>query len=163
METIYDDIADAKALIIHVANSGLSTDKYDLKRACEIIDSQSEESLINLANSAECINGEKISGTFYSVLFIVWPWLKALDFYNTNTSLAGIRLREYKVALRNAKKEIEERDKIIEIRKKKQEEYCVAWQDADLKWQIAEREKIEAQQEILTLKAKLYNLMTAGT
>jgi len=165
MENTYRKIEDAKELIIHVINNGLSADQTDRVYAEEILGGQPDEVLIDLANSAEEINGQKVGDTFYNVIFNIWPLRSAVDFYNENTLGIGkklLALREYEVALKKAKKDIEDRDKAIEARKKTQAEYCSAYQEADLKWQIAEREKNEAQQEVLTLKAKLYDLMTAG-
>jgi len=165
MGNTYSKIEDAKELIIHVINNGLSTDQEDRERADQILGCQSDEILYNLAHDTEEINGQKVSDAFYYIMFNVWPLPIAIDFYNENTldvSKKLLKLREYEVALKKAKKDIEDRDKAIEARMKTQAEYCSAYQEADLKWQIAEREKNEAQQEVLTLKAKLYDLMTAG-
>lgn len=96
MASVYDRISSASELIYAVRFGGLSTAQEDINRAQDIFGNTSLGELIKLANDRGRNNnkgdpdpqGSWSSGrvgtqqTFYSILFTIWNWQDALNFYN---------------------------------------------------------------------------------
>jgi len=178
MASIYDSIKTAKELLEKVAMQGFSTQVEDICKAQDIFGHATIEELVALANDNGRNNdkgepdarGSWSSGrkgfqqTFYSVLFQIWNWEDATRFYNQYSNFPVIdekaELQEAKKQVKQLKQEISDLDKLeratesmLETEKKKATEL-----EADKKQLEASLES--AQEEILKLKAKLYDLMT---
>ena len=147
----YDSIETARDLIREVISNGLSTEQDDRNRAADILGRSQVGQLAQLANSDERICDKRIGEMFYFIAFNIWNWREAMSFYNEHT----VKLNELK----------RERDALLKDRE-------TAWarvnelQDDASKYagdiyQLNDAKEKQAQ-EITTLKAKLYDLMTAG-
>jgi chromosome segregation ATPase len=158
----YDNIETARELISEVAQFGLSTQQHDLNRVGDILGNSGIDTLAKLANSDENIGNMTIGSRFYSIAFRVWNWEDATRFYNEHTLAVGVKLRENARKLDEAEKSITERDKSIEGLKAITEEQRLKMYELENDMGIAETAISEAKQEIITLKAKLYDLITAG-
>ena len=151
----YDDIETARELISEVARHGLSTQQHDRNRAADIIGREPIGNLAKLANSEEEICGKRVGPMFYFIAFSVWNWEDAARFYNEHTLLLT---KEYRVLL-------EERDALkskLVAYKSSSETFKTAYEEQNTKRVEAETALGAAQNEIVALKAKLYDLMTAG-
>ena len=153
----YDTIKTPADLIVEVKMHGLSTEQEDINRAADIFGHASIEELAELANGRP-----ETSSKFYFIAYQVWGWEQATRFFNEHTNPATKAAKETADELKKAKEEIKtltaERDDakhtIHEVTEQKIHEHSERVHAATaLK---------AAQEEILTLKAKLYDLMTAG-
>ena len=158
----YNDINTAKDLIREVSAYGLSTDQDDRNRAADIFGNSGVGELAELANSKDTISGKQISQTFYFIAFNIWHWEQATRFFNEHTNPATKDAQESERKLKAQIKANEELladvirgdERVAEITEK------YATLNADHARATSSLE--EAQREVLTLKAKLYDLMTVG-
>ena len=157
----YDSIATAKDLIREVISHGLSIDIEDKNRAADILGNSSIRDLADLANSTDTISGKHITDTFYFIAFNVWNWRDAVNFFNEHTNPATKTARETAEKLKAAENDIEKLtadykgviSKLNELGNQNIEEYNKV---------VHVTNALEAAQgEVITLKAKLYDLMTA--
>lgn len=161
MASQYDSIKTPKELLTQVAMHGFSTQIDDRLRAQDIFGRAPIEDLVELANTTG-----KTSENFYMVLFSIWHWTDATRFYNkySNPEFKGMKDKELKIlGLEN---------KVATVQKKAAEhqEDCQEWMRRCKEEQAAHadtRNEAEcymtlyeaAKQEIIQLKAKLYDLM----
>ncbi len=176
MASIYDNIRTAKELLEEVRIHGLSTKTEDICRAQDIFGRAPIEDLVALANDNGRMNAngeadpngswsngrDGLQKTFYSVLFNIWNWEEATRFWNqhANPEYASLRKTAGRV------KELETKLTVTESN------YKTALKNAELlndDLRKAETEninlaaKVKAQEEeIVKLKARLYDLMVAG-
>lgn len=176
MASIYDNIKTAKDLLAEVKIHGLSTKTEDICRAQDIFGRAPIDDLVALANDNGRMNAngeadpngswsngrDGLQKTFYSVLFNIWNWEEATRFWNqhTNPEYANLRKTAGKV------KDLEAKFTVTEGN------YKTAAKNAELlnnDLRKAELEnsnlaaKVKAQEEeIMKLKARLYDLMVAG-
>lgn len=177
MASIYDKIKTPKELLQLVSHQGLSTEPEDICRAQDIFGRASVGELVELANDngRKNSNGEKdprgswadgsrgLSATFYSVLFHIWSWEDATRFYNEHSNFVLIdRMEE----LKTLKAEREKNEQIAlnamnDVKTRIEEEKKMAAAIADLKESVREKdyENERLKDEILRLKAKLYDMM----
>jgi hypothetical protein len=158
----YDDIRDIDELISSVAHDGLSVQQHDLNRVADIVGNTTHGKLAEVANSDKRY-GNRTAGAFvYSILFKVWHYEQAVSFYNEHTLHVGAKYREAQKensALKQendvARKKITDSEEEVAALRKHIE--SLAGDNGDLT--IAN--SIQAN-TITALKAKLYDLMTAG-
>jgi hypothetical protein len=135
----YDGITTAESLIREVISNGLSTELDDKNRAADIFGQASIGELDALASSEEIISGKNVSDMFYFILFHIWNWREAANFFNQHSNPAIKEAASLKAELRETGK------KERRIR------------------ELEELEDINGalRQEIMKLKARLYDLMAA--
>lgn len=183
MASKYDSIKTAAELVAEVRLHGLSLAQEDITRAQDIFGRSSVDELVALANDIGRNNDKGKSdpkgtwssdrpatqATFYSIAFHIWNWQDATRFWNLHTNPEHERLVEVR-AIRDALREaLDNMDKKLAESKEQTKQEHEA--------RLAEiSEKLEAQKEaerlaaevhdrdmtIMELKAKLYDLMTAG-
>lgn len=156
-KSIYDNIKTAKDLIFEVKAHGLSTKIEDICRAQDIFGGSAAGELEALATDRDR------QGVFYQIIFEIWGWERATEYYNQHSNPLYIEGR----------KAVKERDAL------KEELICKDNDIARLNGNISEYkgaieqmrdEKVDYQKEIdekdamiTKLKAHLYDLMTAST
>jgi hypothetical protein len=161
----YDTIRTAADLVAEVVIHGLSTAQEDINRAADIFGRSTIEELVALANDIGrnnekgepdpkgtwCSNRRGTRDTFYFIVFTVLGWEQATDFHNTYT-LEIPKIRQ-------------ERDKALEKSAQQQEELNALYRrHANL---VDDNEKLvetnkQLTEEVIRLKAKLYDLMTGA-
>ena len=173
MASIYDNVKTPKELLELVKVHELSTEIEDICRAQDIFWRAPIEDLIALAND----NGRKndagepdpkgswssgrdgLQKTFYSVLFHIWNWEDATRFWNQHTN------PEY-ASLKKTAGRVKELDAELSVTKSE----CTSTKieaeifRTDLEKAEAENTNLAArvkaqEEEIMKLKAKLYDLM----
>ncbi len=171
----YDDIETAADLVAEVAIHGLSIKQEDINRAQDIFGNSTIEDLVTLANDIGRKNekgepdpkgtwstGRKgTQDTFYFVAFNIWNWRDATAFYikhthpmtEANRQLAkeNKELTASLATVINDRKDIKEQ---LATTTERAKEY--AYKIDDLNATIQQK-----QAEIIDLKAKLYDAMTA--
>lgn len=175
MASIYDGIFSTRALLETVKQHGLSTKAEDICRAQDIFGRATLQELIALANDNGRMNSDGeadpngswsngrdgLQKTFYSVLFHIWNWEEATRFWNqhTNPEYANLKKTAGKV------KDLETKLAVAESNQKTAQKNAELLNDDLGK---AEKEnsnlaaKVKAQEEeIMKLKARLYDLMVA--
>lgn len=179
----YDSIKTAAELVAEVQAHGLSLAQEDICRAQDIFGRSAVQDLVALANDVGRNNengdpdpkGTWSSGrhetrsTFYFVLFKIWNWEDAVCFWNQHSSPEHEGVKELQAKLQA---EMAEHTKTKEALKEQR-----ISTDAEHKFLLIERGKRVEQAEkissleaevhdrdmtIMELKAKLYDLMTAG-
>lgn len=176
MASIYDKIETAKDLLIEVKIHGLSTKAEDICRAQDIFGRATLQELIALANDNGRMNGDGeadpngswsngrdgLQKTFYSVLFHIWNWEDATRFWNMHTNPEYASLKK----IASNAKHLEASLALAESLSKTNAQRVKLLSDDLVK---AENEnsnltaKVKAQEEeILKLKARLYDLIVAG-
>lgn len=176
MPSIYDNIKTARELVSFVRAHGFSTNIEDICRAQDIFGNTAIEELDDLANDIGRNNehgepdpkGTWSSGrietrsTFYSILFQIWNWEDATHFWHQHSNpdfeelkalraerkTHGERIQQLTARRDELLKEIKDGGEIIDDITEKSRE-----------WQ---RRAEAAEQEVIALKAKLYDYMTAG-
>jgi hypothetical protein len=165
----YDDIETAAELIREVAAHGISMDIDDKNRAADIFGNSAIAELAALANDIgrNKADGEPdpngtwsssrraTQGTFYLIAFSIWNWKQAVDFYNEYTDptrAEARRLRKENANLESAIKEVtRERDAAADTLNNVNSQFQQS---------TAACEKLT--ERVIALKARLYDLMTAG-
>lgn len=165
----YDDIETAAELIREVAAHGISMEIDDKNRAADIFGNSGIAELKALANDTGRDNdsgepdpngawssGRKpTQGIFYFIAFSIWNWQQAVDFYNEHTDPTRAevrRLRKENADLDAALKEVtRERDAAADTLNNV---------NSQLQKSAAACENLTEQ--VIALKARLYDLMTAG-
>lgn len=151
MTTAYDNIQTAEELIREVISNGLNIEQNHINRAADIMGNTSVGALAVLANDERTVSGKRICETCYFILFSVWNWRQAVNFYNEHT----LKIREKdetikrdRATMRNIEEHSAQLEKFNAELRKDNENTRNAFE--------------EAQREIIALKAKLYDLMTVG-
>ena len=164
----YDSIKTAADLVAEVRMNGLSVSQEDICRAQDIFGHTPIEELDRLANDIGRDNdkGEPdphgtwsssrpaTQATFYRIVFSIWNWEDAVRFWNQHTNPQTEELKK----LRSANKELTVRlDKLLADQKVNDE--TVNRLERGLI--DAQRKAEEAGAEVVSLKAKLYDLLVA--
>ena len=168
----YDSITTAKDLIIEVAMHGLSTIQEDINRAADIFGRTCIEELASLANDDGLETKEDGSRwstgkrgtqkTFYSIAFRIWHWEDATRFFNEHTNPATKDAKETAQELRKAKEEISSLTNSLNKLREQHNEQGEKYTDCGIRLHEMEQENRNLKHEIITLKSRLYDLMTAG-
>lgn len=174
MSSKYDTIKTAADLVREVQNHGLSTAQEDICRAQDIFGNTSVEELARLANDIGRNNdqgepdpkgswssGRKpTQGTFYMIAFSIWNWEDATRFWNQHTNTEHEAFQEAKKLLMAQ----EDRAKELAVKLEKEQEARFTAEECYNRiverCSTAERQAEEARQEIMALKARLYDYMT---
>ena len=171
----YDNIATAAEMVEEVMIHGLSTNPEDLSRVSDIFGHSTIEELSFLANDIGRNNeyGEPdpkgtwssgrrpTRGVFYMILFNIWNWEDATDFWNKYSNpeheeLITLR-KDHDRLSAQLDKQVEHTSIERENFAKKQLEFHEAESEiAKLKDELDQKDT-----EILKLKAKLYDMMTS--
>lgn len=182
MASQYDSIQTPKDLITRVSIQGFSTNQEDICRAQDIFGRAPIEDLVFLANDIGRVNdkgepdpeGTWSSGRrgtraiFYQILFHIWNWEDATRFYNQHSNPdykemkqkdqeIGHLKREVAAAQEEAAEHHEDCQEWMQRHKKEVDAHAETRKEAD--FYMAGYEA--ANQEIVRLKAKLYDLMVA--
>lgn len=176
MASKYDSITTAADLVREVKMHGLSTEQDDLNRAADIFGHSTVEELDELANNIGRLdkdgkpdpNGSWSGGvatrdTFYFILFKIWNWEEATRFWNqhSNEELKKLRKENEDLTLENEenaedidcmKRKIDEMKVKLEERTKERNEFSYSLCGTEAKLEAAKN-------EIMMLKAKLYDMM----
>ena len=168
---LYDDIKTAKELVQEVMAHGISTDVNDICRAQDIFGHSSVDALVELANDDAQVANKRGSNTsyqstFYSILFHIWNWEQATNFYNqhTNPVMKDLKKRaeEYRDAAEDAALEIKELERQNGILKTDTKQMHTQIIELEQRAGGAETKLAAAEQTILELKAKLWDLTMGG-
>lgn len=145
----YDKIKTVRELINDVRAHGFSTAVEDICRVQDIFGHSSIEELAGVANEN--------SQEFYMVLFKIWRWDEATAFYNEHSNPVNIN---------SLKKELSDCKEQLEASKKQISEFGKGYSkelenNAKLGKALDEYEKEnqDLKDEIIKLKAKLYDIM----
>lgn len=175
MASKYDSIKTAEDLVREVMIHGLSTAQEDICRAQDIFGHSTVEELAKLAtdNGRNDANGNPdpkgswSSGrrgtysTFYMIAFNIWNWEDATRFWNQHSNPEHEKLGEMKFVLKADETKIER----LEAEQQKMNSlYNEAVQNiADTKrsYEEAKKQLADAEEEIIRLKAKLFDMMEA--
>lgn len=171
----YDSIQTAAELVAEVQAHGLSTAQEDICRAQDIFGHTSVEELARLANDNGRNNDQgqpdpqgswssgrrPTQGTFYSIAFSIWNWEDATRFWNLHTNPERQAWQEDKriVGELQHKVMVAEIDRdaaknLLRTSEKKASDLIDALTDA-------ERRACTAEAQVLALKARLYDYITA--
>lgn len=146
MKSQYDGIKTARELLTDVAVRGLSIREEDICRAQDIFGHSTIEELAELAHEHR--------DRFYFVAFKIWGWETATEFWNEHSN-PDRKLREENVSLKAKVKELEAGIQVLNNRLENTE--CARVSEAEMKEALAEKD-----QEIIRLKAKLYDMIEAA-
>jgi len=163
MASQYDSIQTPKELLTKVAMHGFSTQIDDKLRAQDIFGRAPIEDLVELANTAG-----KTSENFYMVLFSIWHWSDATRFYNQHSNPDYKEMKQKDQEIGRLKREVE----AAQEEAAEHHEDCQEWMrrcEEEHAAHAETRNEVEfykvaakmAQQEIIELKAKLYDFMVA--
>ena len=156
MASMYEGLTPA-GLVDKVKAHGLSTDLDDICKAQDILGHACESTLVELANDS------RNSETFYMILFHIWNWQDAARFYNQHSN------PEYQ-RMWNTAKEAEAKLAEANIKAEENEQDCNLWMERYRSSEAAHAKTVEelefyetgykrANEQIVKLKAKLYDLM----
>lgn len=181
MASQYDNIKTAKDLIIEVKMHGLSTLQDDICRAQDIFGNSSVGELELLANDNGRTNdkGEKDpdgtwssgrDGTqkvFYQIIFTIWGWERATEYWNQNSNPEFRRLRKAEKYLdqqvKNLTEDIAQMKKSLDVKREECEELKVDVGNLTALKQKHKAELGQVKYQNLVLKAKMYDLMVEKT
>lgn len=174
MSSKYGTIKTAADLVREVQNNGLSTAQEDICRAQDIFGNSSIEELARLANDIGRNNDQgepdpkgswsssrkPTQGTFYMIAFSIWNWEDATRFWNIHTNPEHEALQEAKKSLGR----MEDKTKELTAKLERAEEGRSTAEDGYNRiverCSAAEHRAAAAEQEIMALKAKLYDYIT---
>lgn len=179
MASQYDKIKTPKDLLVQVSMHGFSTKIDDICRAQDIFGRAPIEDLVALANDNGRLNdqdepdpeGTWSSGrrgyqqAFYQVLFHIWNWEDATRFYNQHTNPDFKRMKlsvaELETELTEARTEAEEHKEDCQIWEERYGTERAAHAETRKEADFYRAGYEAAHQEIIALKAKLYDMMMA--
>lgn len=168
---LYDDIKTAKELVQEVMAHGISTDVNDICRAQGIFGHSSIEDLVALANDdAQAANKRGVNhgyqSTFYSILFHIWDWERATGFYNEHTNPVFKHHKEmiekWRQEASTATQRLNQVEKQRDLLKTDTEQMHTQIIELEQRAGEAETKLAAAEQTILELKAKLWDLTMGG-
>ena len=163
----YDHITTAADLIREVRQHGMSTLTEDIVRIQDIIGHSTVGEIEFLAQGGEkdCYGKAKhdyIQNTFFQIIFACWDKDRAVALYNQHVTRYPAQLEEVQGKLRKEMREHSETKGRLELEldmRKDAEAELDAVMDNNAGLLAA---NAAAEMEIALLKAKLYDLMTAG-
>lgn len=171
----YDSIETAAELVAEVQAHGLSTAQEDICWAQDIFGHTAVEELARLANDIGRNNAQgepdphgsrssgrrPTQGTFYSILTNIWHWEEVTRFWNLHTNPERQTWQEAQRTIGELQHKVTateiERDaakNLLRTSEKKASDLIDALTDA-------ERRACTAEAQVLALKAKLYDYITA--
>lgn len=168
---MYDNIKTPKQLVTTVMAHGLSTDINDICRAQDIFGQAPISDLVELANDDnQAANKRGCSvgamSTFYMILYSIWNWEQATQFYNehSNPSYKHLReqLKDYQEGAKVSAQRIDGLERQKELWKADEQTMHTRILELEQRAGKAETQLAAAEQTILELKAKLYDLMMGG-
>lgn len=171
----YDSIKTAAELVAEVRANGLSTAQEDICRAQDIFGHTSIEELDRLANDIGRDNdkGEPdphgswsssrpaTQATFYRIAFSIWNWEDAVRFWNQHTNPEHMAFGEVKAEnarLRAAKTELEDKVETLQHEQEMATREIETLHKDETSMILALE---NAEEEIITLKAELYDYIKA--
>lgn len=173
MASKYDKIQTASDLVMEVKFHGMSLAQEDILRAQDIFGHSTIEELDTLANDIgrNNENGEPdpngtwsstrvpTRDTFYFILFHIWNWEDATRFWNQHSNPDRKEIADAKIEHQHLMAEIKrlkaDKEKAEMAEATMMEKYNNLIDSYDANAEALER----AQQTIIELKAKLYDLM----
>ena len=175
MASKYDKIQTAKDLVSEVMMHGLSLNQEDICRAQDIFGHTPVEELAELANDIgrndehgnPDPNGTWSSGrretrsTFYQIAFNIWKWEDATRFWNQHSNPDREALRIAQTDVKVATKKLDQMEAANEALRQKAVKL-----DEDLNTYVQKEFEAraalkEAEEEIIRLKARLFDMMEA--
>ncbi len=175
MSSKYDSIKTAKDLILEVRAHGLSLAQEDICRAQDIFGHTAIDDLVFLANDIGRDNergepdpkGSRYSGRpgtrgiFYQILFNIWHWEQATEFYNKYTLEIPAQMAKLKSEADGLEKMLAQSEQKAKDMEAKVAECYKGFREVE-DVSIEQSHKIkELEAEILGLKAKLYDMIVA--
>lgn len=180
MASMYDNISTAADLLMEVKMHGLSMNTADICRAQDIFGHTEVKELIRLANDNGRLNGfngepdprgtyssgsDGMSKYFYQVAFSIWSWEDAVRFYNRHSNFPVIDALEDRQELKQRVNVLDEELNRVKTERDQEHKARLEATEAELaaqkKVDRLEAEAYALDMEIMTLKAKLYDLMVA--
>ena len=186
MASRYEKIKTAKELMTDIQIHGRFTSIEDTIAIQDILGKSTVDELVDLANDIGRNNefgqpdpngtwGGNRNGTrdvFYSTLFAVWSWEDATRFWNLHSNIAMKMADERNAELVEEKKEADEEVETLKKQVALLEGDCDSYEDTINrlnhenqvlvgKLTDSQSDLGKAQDEILRLKAKLYDMMVA--
>ena len=163
MTSKYDNIETVADLVNEVMLHGFSTAQEDIIRVQDILGGSTVGEIAFLAKGGEqnetftpYPKNSRIQPTFFNIIFSCWDRDRAVALYNEHVTKYPAELK----SLREIERKLETANyKLVGGLAQTK----ANWQDEKMLRQAAEEELAAAKQEILKLKAKLYDQMTAGT
>jgi len=155
MITKIEQITSAKELIIYTKSFGVPTDVENICTMQDIIGNSTIDELTELA--------DKDGSALMFLLFHVWNWERATDFYNKYVNKQYKAEKEEIEKLRKENKEQKAEISILKDRSEKDKKAIDAtqknWEDTDEELFETKNKLEEAEKEILKLKAMLFDYM----
>lgn len=147
----YEEIKTARELINNVKVHGLKNDMESINRAQDIFGHTSIDALEDLAHEDQ--------STFYFILFNIWNWSEAIEFYNSYSN------EIFKKLIEENKKLIVENQQLERLKESSEKLRETVTKIDQKAWEKEKevnrlRTEIKTQEyEIIKLKAKLYDMM----
>lgn len=181
MASKYDKIQTARDLVMEVRFHGMSLKQEDIVRAQDIFGNSTIEELNDLANDIgrNNENGEPdpkgtwsstrvpTRDTFYSILFHIWNWEDATRFWNQHSNpdreqiaVAQIESKTLRAEVKEQEKRIERYQQEVDLMNDRLAEYDKIATDRLNKINEQSTAIREKDDEIIRLKARLYDLLT---
>lgn len=173
MASKYDKIQTARDLVMEVRFHGMSLKQEDIVRAQDIFGNSTIEELTDLANDIgrNNENGEPdpkgtwssnrvpTRSTFYSILFNIWNWEDATRFWNQHSNPDREQIAVAQIESKTLRADVNrlkaDKEKAEMAEADMMAKYNNLVEDYDKTVEALEA----AQQTIIELKAKLYDLM----
>jgi hypothetical protein len=170
----YDNIKTARELVSEVQINGLSTAQEDINRAQDIFGNSTIEELITLANdrgmddengnpdpNGSWSSGRKVTqDIFYLIAFSIWNWREATSFYNSHSNPLFESERKAIDENKKLKSSNNELKSLLDYKTKHDKMTTQANTELTYKISGLTAALKEQQNEIITLKAKLYDMIT---
>ena len=153
MTSQYDKIKTAKELIEEIRIHGFSTVQEDVCRAQDIFGHSPVGELVEIASGSH-------QDAFYMVLFHIWNWRDATAFYNEHSNPDNVKV--LKEELSGCKKELKNAAENIEKLKEGYSKELENNRNLGKSLNEFEEENRKLEDEIIRLKAKLYDSMVGG-
>lgn len=154
MKSQYDGIKTARELLTDVAVRGFSIREEDICRAQDIFGHSTIEELAELAHEHR--------DRFYFVAFKIWGWETATEFWNEHSNPDREKMNRLKVRNVELEAELKKAEVATEANEELKAELLQKVNEiVQLKAKLScEHEALEEKdQEIIRLKAKLYDMM----
>lgn len=155
MTSIYDKYNTPEQIVDEVEYHGLSTKQEDICRIQDIFGRAPITELVELANG---MRQEK----FYMVLFHIWHWREATAFYNDYSNQQYAELKSDSEGLGQCNEALKEQVAKNERLAKSVSDEQKSRIKAEEKASLAQLKIAELEQQIIELKAKLYDALIEG-
>ena len=158
----YDNINNLRDLLVHITMHGMSTKTEDILRMQDIVGNTSVQDLVAFANDKDEMGNMKNWRRFYSLLFSIWNWEDALTFWANNSNPERAKMSALRERNKVLEKENCENKKLkawLDKAYEKQEYYRDQYTQTLEKNMDMEKILKQKDEEIVKLKAKMYDLM----